>query len=133
MHNETIQFFLGRIAADLSLAVTPGFLTRGQIATAAGFSNSHSLSSAASRGVTNGQARWLAFDAVVGRGAHRVAAERVAHWRAIEAEMLPMPSAPAPVPASPFPAAADSKRGPGRPRGSSKAAATTVHRCLGGG
>ncbi len=91
-----LQFFLDRIAGDLGLHAVPGFLTRGQIALVAGFGNPHSLASAASRGVAKRQPRWLAFQQTVGRGAHRVAAERVARWRAIEAGMLPLPAPPAP-------------------------------------
>ncbi len=89
---EIIRFFLGRIAAQLGLESAPIYLTRGQIARVAQFKNSHVLASSLSRGLARRQFRWLAFEEAVGHGAHRVAAESVAHWLAIDARMLPMPS-----------------------------------------
>ncbi|CAZ88645.1 conserved hypothetical protein [Thiomonas arsenitoxydans] len=92
MSVEILKFFLDRIAAQLGLESAPIYLTRGQIARIAQFKNSHSLASAFSRGLAKRQPRWLAFEAAIGNGAHRVAAERVAHWMAIQAGMLPMPA-----------------------------------------
>lgn len=92
MSVEILKFFLDRIAAQLGLGSAPIYLTRGQIARVAQFKNSHSLASAFSRGIAKRQPRWLAFQATVGNGAHRVPSERVALWLAIEARMLPMPA-----------------------------------------
>ena len=95
---------LGRIAAALGLpdADAPDYLTNEQIARVAKFAeianikNAHTLSSSVERGVRTGDKRWVAYRAVIRKGARRVPATDVARWMAIAAGRLPMPPAATP-------------------------------------
>jgi hypothetical protein len=82
---------LRQIAAALELPTAPDFLTGEQIAQAARLKDAHTLSASVERGVRLGDKRWLAYRAVIKKGAHRVPSAEVAHWMAIAAGRLPMP------------------------------------------
>jgi hypothetical protein len=88
-----------RIAAALKLRDWPDYLSLEQIAAVARFTeiaklkDAHALSSSVERGVRRGDKRWLAYRAVIRKGAHRVPAADVARWMAIAAGRLAMPPA----------------------------------------
>ncbi len=105
-----IHRYLGRIAAALGLPDAPDYLINEQIAQVVQLSGAHTLSSSVERGVRLGDARWIAYRAVIRKGARRVPATDVARWMAIAAGRLPMP----PAAASGTPTSAGCASVPGR-------------------
>lgn len=90
--------FLPQIARALGVPVEhlPLRLYRAQIARLVGLGSARSLSSTASRGAQRGEPRWVAYRAMIGRGAHSVPLEQVAAWLAVDAGLLGLP-APGPA------------------------------------
>jgi hypothetical protein len=93
IQSQVIDSYLQKIALALGLPTAPDFLTNEQIAGIAKLKDAHTLSSSVERGIRTGDKRWIAYRAVIRKGAHRVPATDVARWMSIAAGKIATPRA----------------------------------------